>query len=152
MAAKKKSKPAEKKNGTQESKTAETSTVNLELPKINGQTASSEVLRLTPEGALLRVHRFTKQVASALAWDGEGVLVGTGFEGELWRFVSSGGARLAVVDAVQVVAVLGGGEAVLTQGPGSVLLRRDDREDARFRSEVHAFPRPVQFGRHQMES
>ncbi|MCP4896874.1 MAG: hypothetical protein GY906_07850, partial [bacterium] len=77
---------------------------DLELPKVNGATASSELIRLTPEGALIRVHRFTGQVASALASDGDGVLVGTGFEGEIWRFIEDGGARLATIDAVQATA------------------------------------------------
>jgi hypothetical protein len=126
---------------------AEPTTVELDLPKIDGATATSEVLRLTPEGALLKVHRFAKQVAVALAWDGEGVLVGTGFEGELWRFLPGGGARLASVDAVQVTAIVDGGSALLTQGPGGVLLRDGGPDrDARFRIDAKRFERPVRFG------
>ena len=96
----------------------------LKLPKVNGKTATSEIIQLTPEGGLLSVHRFVREVAASIAWDGGGLLVGTGWEGEVWRFVApGGGARLATVDAVQVVGVLGGGAALLTQGPGGVLLR-----------------------------
>ena len=131
--------------------TTETASLNLDLPKINGSTATSELVRLTPEGALLSVHRFTKQVASAVAWDGTGVLVGTGFEGEVWRFFADGGARLASVDAVQVVGILGGGDVLLAQGPAAVLERRSgDKESGRFRSEAARFPRPMRFGEYRV--
>jgi len=127
-----------------------TATVELDLPKVNGSTATSEVVRLTPEGAVLGVHRFTSQVASALAADGDGVLVGTGFEGEIWRFVESGGARLATVDAVQVVAFADGGRAALTQGPGGVLRRATPERPATFRGPANSFPRPARIGRYEM--
>jgi len=131
--------------------TTETASLNLNLPKINGSTATSELVRLTPEGALLSVHRFTKQVASAVAWDGTGVLVGTGFEGEVWRFSTDGGARLASVDAVQVVGILGGGDLLLAQGPAAVLERRSgDNEPGRFRSDAARFPRPMRFGEYRV--
>ena len=138
-----------KKNGEngQEKEAVVTVVGELKLPKVNGSTATSEVMRLTPEGGLLSVHRFTNQVATAIAWDGEGLLVGTGFEGEVWRFVADGGARLATVDAVQVVAVMDGGAALLTQGPGGVLVRDAERKSsARFRSQARKFERPVRFG------
>jgi hypothetical protein len=131
--------------------TTETASLNLDLPKVNGSTATSELVRLTPEGALLSVHRFTKQVASAVAWDGKGVLVGTGFEGEVWRFVTDGGARLASVDAVQVVGILDGGDLLLAQGPAAVLERQTgDDESGRFRSEAARFPRPMRFGEYRV--
>ncbi|HSO23462.1 MAG TPA: hypothetical protein VLT81_11160 [Chondromyces sp.] len=125
---------------------------DLKLPKVNGTTATSEILRLTPQGGLISVHRFTKEVASAVAWDGEGLLVGTGWEGELWRFVADGGTRLATVDAVQVVGIVGGGEALLTQGPGGVLWR-DRGPDRRgsFRSAPRQFEQPVQLGEFRVE-
>ncbi len=129
----------------------ETASLDLDLPKINGSTATSELVRLTPNGALLSVHRFTKQVASAVAWDGTGVLVGTGFEGEVWRFFADGGARLASVDAVQVVGILGGGDVLLAQGPAAVLERRSGAgESGRFRSEAARFPRPMRFGEYRV--
>lgn len=130
--------------------TTAAATVKLDLPKVNGSTATSEVVRLTPEGAVLGVHRFDGQVASALAADGDGVLVGTGFEGEIWRFVESGGARLATVDAVQVVAFTDGGRAALTQGPGGVLRRSTPERPATFRGPAQSFPRPVRVGRYEV--
>lgn len=144
-----------KKNSSEDDEngavSTETASLNLDLPKINGSTATSELVRLTPEGALLSVHRFTKQVASAVAWDGSGVLVGTGFEGEVWRFVADGGARLASVDAVQVVGILGGGDLLLAQGPAAVLERQPNgKESGRFRSEAGRFPRPMRFGEYRV--
>jgi hypothetical protein len=150
--------PPAKKNGTSSDEegegatvSTETSSLNLDLPKINGSTATSEVVRLTPEGALLSVHRFTRQVASAVAWDGSGALVGTGFEGEVWRFVADGGARLANVDAVQVVGMVAGGDILLVQGPAAVLRRRTgDEASGRFRSEAARFTRPMRFGEYRV--
>lgn len=129
----------------------ETASLDLKLPKINGNTATSEVVRLTPEGALLSVHRFTREVASAVAWDGAGLLVGTGFEGEVWRFVADGGARLASVDAVQVVGIVSGGEFLLAQGPAAVLRRQSGAgHEGRFRSGAENFPRPMRFGEYRV--
>jgi len=148
--------PAKKdKNGSDGDDDADDSTetagLDLDLPKINGNTATSEVFRLTPEGALLSIHRFTKQVASAVAWDGTGLLVGTGFEGEIWRFVADGGARLTTVDAVQVVGILGGGEILLAQGPAAVFRRQTGGGQAgRFRSGAQRFPRPMRFGEYRV--
>jgi len=82
--------------------------------------------------------------------DGDGVVVGTGYEGEVWRFVASGGARLTSVDAVQVVGIVGGGSALLTQGPGSVLWRRKGVREARYRIDVKQFVRPVRFGEYRV--
>ncbi len=145
-----KSKPA--KEGDEESAEA-TVTVsggtssNLDLPKVDGNTAASELLRVTPEGGLLSVHRFAKQVATTLAWDGEGVVVGTGYEGEVWRFLDSGGARLTTVDAVQVVAVARGAGALLTQAPSQLLWRRPSSErPATYRIDARQYPQPVRFG------
>ena len=126
------------------------SAMELDLPKINGNTATSELLRLTPEGALLRVHRFAKQVASAVAWDGSGVLVGTGYQGEVWRFLPEGGARLTTVDAVQVVGFIDDGEAVLTQGPGQVLWQRKGAVPSRYRINGQWLPIPVRFGEYEV--
>jgi len=130
---------------------ASTGTIELDLPKVNGTTATSELLRLTPDGALLSVHRFTKQIASAIAWDGEGVLVGTGYEGEVWRFIDGGGARLTTVDAVQVVGLLDGGDVLVTQAPGQVLRRLEAGErPARFRIQAKRLDRPVRFGEYRL--
>ncbi|MDX2435623.1 MAG: hypothetical protein QNL88_01120, partial [Acidobacteriota bacterium] len=125
---------------------------DLKLPKVNGKTATSEILQLTVDGGLLSLHRFTKEIAASVAWDGEGLLVGTGWEGEVWRFVADGGARLATVDAVQIVAVINGGEALLTQGPGGVLWRdADGARPGRFRSPTKDFKQPVRFGEYRVE-
>lgn len=145
--------PSAKDSGDQKSgngTSTETVTVDLDLPKLDGSTASSELLRLTPQGALLSVHRFAKQVATAVAWDGSGVLVGTGYQGEVWRFVDDGGARLTTVDAVQVVGIIGDGSALLTQGPGQVMWRSSQQREARFRSKGQNFPIPVQFGEYSV--
>jgi sugar lactone lactonase YvrE len=124
---------------------------DLDLPKVNGKTATSEVIKLTPEGGLLSIHRFTDQVASSAAWDGSGLLVGTGYKGEVWRFVDDGGARIATVDAVQVVGVIGGGEALLTQGPAGVMWRAGADRHGRFRSAAEKFRQPVRFGEFRVE-
>jgi len=132
--------------------TTQTASLDLDLPKINGATATSEVVRLTPEGALLSVHRFTRQVASAVARDGDGILVGTGFEGEVWRFVADGGARLASVNAAQVVGIVGDGRILLAQGPASVFVRRGAGDGAgRYRSAAQRLPRPARFGEYRIE-
>ena len=145
-----------KKNGDKtedgEVETEVTVTTDIKLPEINGKTATSEILKLTADGGLLSVHRFDREVATSIAWDGEGLLVGTGFEGEVWRFVNGGGARIATIDAVQVVGVVDGGAALLTQGPGGVLWRRTEGERAgRFRSKAQQFKQPVRFGEYRVE-
>ncbi len=140
---------AKKKNGGDGSSST-TDTLNLDLPKINGKTATSELVRITAEGALLHVHRFDRQVATALGVDGRGVLVGTGYEGEVWRFVATGGARLATLDAVQVTAFAPGG-ALVAQGPaGGWSADRAGRQRSRFRSKVKTFSRPVRFGMYRI--
>ncbi len=126
--------------------------VTLKLPKVNGTTASSELLRLTSTGAVLSVHRFASQVVTALGWDGSGVLVGTGYEGEVWRFTAKGGTRIASLDAVQVTKILAGGRFLLTQGPPAILSRKPvTRGGGTFRSAVERFQRPVVFGRFEVD-
>jgi len=126
---------------------------SLKLPKVNGKTAASELIRVTPEGVMLSVRRFADQVVSALAWDGSGVLAGTGWEGEIWRFEPGGrGARLAAVDAVQVVAFAGKGRVALTQGPASVLVRDlSGPGGGTFRSRIKRFKLPVRFGTYRVQ-
>ncbi len=145
----KKSSTAQTVNGGNGASSA-TESLNLDLPKINGKTARSELVRITPEGGLLHIHRFEKQVATALGVDGNGVLVGTGYEGEVWRFVSTGGARLATLDAVQVTAFAPEG-ALVTQGPAGVWeADGSGRQTSRFRSDAKVFPRPVRFGMYRI--
>jgi len=123
---------------------------DLKLPKVNGATATSEVLRLTGEGALLSMHRFTKQVATTITAVDEAVIVGTGYEGELWRFTEAGGAKLGVVDAVNVVRLLPGADYALTQGPAQ-LLRRQQDEEVTFRSQPHKLGLPAHLGVYSIE-
>jgi hypothetical protein len=72
--------------------------------------------------------------------------------GEVWRCVDGGGARVATVDAVQVVGVADGGAALLTQGPGGVLWRRAKADrNGLFRSKAQQFKQPVRFGEYKVE-
>ena len=135
-----------------EVKTEVTVTTDIKLPEINGKTETSEILKLTAEGGLLSVHRFTREVATSIAWDGGGLLVGTGYEGEVWRFVDGGGARIATIDAVQVVGVIDGGAVLLTQSPGGIMWRQAEGVRAgRFRSKAQEFKQPVRFGEYRVE-
>jgi len=86
-------------------------------------TATSEILRILPVGAAATAHRFTKQLAGALAWSDGGLLVGTGLEGELWQLVDGAAAQLDSVDAAQVVRLSGDGAWALVQGPVRLLRR-----------------------------
>lgn len=139
-------------NGDEESAETEISVGSeMKLPKVNGKTATSEVIKLTPDGGILSIHRFLEEVASAAAWDGEGLLVGTGYEGEVWRFVGDGGSRIATIDAVQVVGVIGAGRALLTQGPGGILWRDVDDRAGRYRSAAEQFKQPVHFGEFRVD-
>jgi hypothetical protein len=92
-------------------------------PKTNHGTATSEILRVSPQGAALTVHRFDKQIAYALAWGDGHLVVGTGLEGQLWQVTEDAPAELDAVDAAQVVRLAGDGTWVLTQGPVKLLHR-----------------------------
>jgi len=123
--------------------------LDLDLPKVKGKTAVSELLRLTPEGALLSVHRFPKQVAGSLALSGHEVLVGSGYDGEIWKFGTRGGARIAVLDAIQAVVMGAEGRFLLSQGPAALFERSEGEH--RFRSVAKRFDRPVRFGHYRIE-
>ncbi len=125
------------------------SATDLKLPKVGQATATSEIVRITSEGATLSVHRFTKQIASALTADGDGILVGTGFEGEVWRFTGAGGARVGVLDAAQVTAFGAGGGVALTQGPAAVL-RRSGTGVGTYRHDPLVLKRPARWGRYEV--
>jgi hypothetical protein len=92
-------------------------------PTTDKGTATSEILKITPEGAATILYSFTKQLAGTLAWGDDGLTVGTGMEGQLWRLVEGSAAQLDAVDAAQVVRVADGGEWVLTQGPVRLMKR-----------------------------
>ncbi|MDD5564647.1 MAG: hypothetical protein PHQ91_13120, partial [Thermoanaerobaculaceae bacterium] len=86
-------------------------------------SATSEIIRILPEGAATVAYRFTKPIADTLAWGAMGLVVGTGLEGQLWELVDGSAAQLDAVSASQVVKVAAGGEWVLTQGPVRLLHR-----------------------------
>lgn len=110
-----------------------------------GGTATSEIVRIHSSGAATPVYRFGKQLAGALAWGRDGLLVGTGLEGELWQLVENRAARLDTVDAAQVVRVAAAGDAVLTQGPVA-LLRRSGPPRGTFTSPVQDAGQPASWG------
>jgi hypothetical protein len=108
-------------------------------------TNASEVLRVLANGAVTTAHQFSKQIAGALAWGEDGVVIGTGLEGELWRLGAGVAAQLDTVDAAQVVRLAGGGEWVLTQGPVA-LLRRGGAPHGSFTSPVLDAGQPAEWG------
>ncbi len=115
-------------------------------PQTTGGTATSEVLKVVPQGAATVVHRFQSQIADALSWSDGGLVIGTGLEGELWRVVDDTPSRLDTVDAAQVVRVAGGGSWVLTQGPVQLLHRKGTPGGA-FVSPVLDAKEPARWGR-----
>ena len=106
---------------------------------------ASEILRVLANGAVTTAHRFGKQIAGALAWGEQGVVIGTGLEGELWRLSDGVAAQLDAVDAAQTVRIAGGGDWVLTQGP-VVLLRRGGAPRGTFTSPVLDAAQPAEWG------
>lgn len=111
----------------------------------SGATATSEIVRIHPSGAATAVHRFTKQLAGALAWGRDGLAVGTGLEGELWHLVEGAPVRLDSVDAAQVVRLAAGGDVVLTQGPVALLARSGPPRGS-FTSPVQDAGQPAAWG------
>jgi hypothetical protein len=106
---------------------------------------ASEILRVLANGAVTTAHRFGKQIAGALDWGEQGVVIGTGLEGELWRLSAGVAAQLDAVDAAQVVRIAGGGDWVLTQGPVT-LLRRGGAPRGTFTSPVLDAGQPAEWG------
>ncbi len=103
---------------------AVTVTTSETPPSQGGSGAVSEILRILPQGAVLTAHRFEKQLAATLDVTGNGVVIGTGLEGELWQLVDGVPARLDTVNAAQVTRVVGGGRWVLSQSPVALFERR----------------------------
>jgi hypothetical protein len=114
-------------------------------PQTPKGAATSEIVRIFPAGAAVSVHRFTKQIAGTLAWGDNGLVIGTGLEGELWQLVDGSAAQLDSVAAAQVVRVAAGGEWVLTQGPVK-LLRRSGPPHGTFASPPLDAGQPAQWG------
>ena len=92
-------------------------------PATPSGSATSEIVRILPEGAATLAHRFAKQIAGTLAWGEMGLVIGTTLEGQLWELVDGSAAQLDTVSATQVVRVAAGGDWVLTQGPVRLLHR-----------------------------
>jgi hypothetical protein len=114
-------------------------------PSTEKGTATSEILHILDVGAATSVHRFTKQLAGALAWSGNGLVIGTGLEGELWQIVDGAAAELDTIDAAQVVRLADGGRWVLVQGPVR-LLRRSGAPHGTFTSPPLDAGQPSQWG------
>ena len=114
-------------------------------PKTDNGTAASEILRIDPAGAATTWHRFTKQLAGALAWGDGHLVVGTGVEGQLWQVTEGAAAELDTVDAAQVVRLADGGVWVLTQGPVR-LLHRTGRPHGTFTSPALDAGQPAHWG------
>jgi len=92
-------------------------------PAADGGSATSEILRIFPAGGAITLYRFSRQLATALAWSGDALVAGTGIEGEIWQLAGEAAAELDTVDAAQVTALAGGGDLVLVQGPVRLLRR-----------------------------
>lgn len=120
-----------------------------ESPSTTPETAkgptTSEIVRILPQGAATTVHRFTKQIATTLAWGDGGLVIGTGLDGELWQLVEGSAAMLDTVNAAQVVRVTAGGAWVLTQNP-TRLLHRSGKVHGTFASPPLDAGQPAQWG------
>ncbi|MCU0290802.1 MAG: hypothetical protein MUF10_02250 [Thermoanaerobaculaceae bacterium] len=93
-------------------------------PPTDKGPSTSEIIRIHPSGAAVPAHRFTKQVAGALAWSPAGLVIGTTVDGELWQLVEGGVAMLDTVDASQVARLAGNGDWVVTIGPVKLMRRQ----------------------------
>lgn len=107
--------------------------------------ATSEIVRILPAGAATTAYRFTKQIASTLTWGEEGLVIGTGLDGELWQLVEGSAAMLDTVNAAQVSRVAAGGSWVLTQSP-TRLLHRSGKPRGTFASPPLDAGQPAQWG------
>ncbi|MFZ5803934.1 MAG: hypothetical protein ACOY7U_03680 [Acidobacteriota bacterium] len=107
---------------------------------------TSEVLLVSPQGAVTTLARFDKELAFTVAWDGPTVLVGTGLEGRLVQVVETVTVQLDTVDAGQITRLGSGGRLVLTQEPVKVLKRRGLPQGT-FTSAPLDAGQPAQWGR-----
>ena len=114
-------------------------------PPTDKGPSTSEIIRIHPSGAAVPAHRFTKQVAGALAWSPAGLVIGTTVDGELWQLVEGGVAMLDTVDASQVARMAGSGDWVLTIGPVK-LMRRQGSPDGTFVSPPLDAVQPASWG------
>lgn len=107
---------------------------------------TSEVLLVTPQGAVTTLARFEKELAFTVAWDGGQILVGTGLEGRLFQIVDGVTVQLDTVDAGQISKLAAGGSLVMTQEPVTVLQRRGAPRGT-FTSTALDAGQPAQWGR-----
>ncbi|MCS7183266.1 MAG: hypothetical protein NZ869_09195 [Thermoanaerobaculum sp.] len=114
----------------------------------SGETGrfASEVLQISPQGAVTTLMRFDKELAMTVAWGAGQVLVGTGLEGGLFQLVDSSSAQLDTVDAGQITRLASGGTLVLTQDPVK-LFRRRGQAQGTFTSKVLDAGQVAQWGR-----
>lgn len=138
-------KPPAKDDGGEATVTVSVSESASTTPQTAKGPATSEIVRILPAGAATSAYRFTKQIASTLAWGDEGLVIGTGLDGELWQLVEGSAAMLDTVNATQVVRVAAGGSWVLTQNP-TRLLRRSGKPRGTFASPPLDAGQPAQWG------
>ncbi len=121
-------------------------TVTTSAPSPDTGRFTSEVLLVTPQGAVTTLARFEKELAFTVAWGGAQVLVGTGLEGRLLQIVEGVTVQLDTVDAGQIVKLSTSGNLVLTQEPVKVL-RRGGAPQGTFTSAVLDAGQPARWGR-----
>lgn len=114
-------------------------------PKEKG-SAVSEILKVSPQGAVTTLHRFDRDLATTLAWQAGSLLVGTGLEGKLIQITEGAVAQLDTVDASQVSKLSSSAQALLTQGPVKLLVRRGEARGV-FTTPVLDAQQPAQWGR-----
>lgn len=123
-----------------------TVTVSTGAPSAETGRFVSEVLLVSPQGAVTTVARFEKELALTVAFLGGQVLVGTGLEGRVFQVLDSVVVQLDTVDAGQVTRLAEGGQWVLTQEPVKVLRRRGTPQGT-FTSATLDAGQPARWGR-----
>lgn len=109
-------------------------------------SAVSEILKVSPQGAVTTLHRFDRDLATTLAWGTGSLLVGTGLEGKLLQITEGFASQLDTVDASQVSKLSNSGQVLLTQGPVKLLVRRGQPKGV-FTSPVLDAEQPARWGR-----
>ena len=138
-------KPPAKDDGGEGTVTVTVSESASTTPQTAKGPATSEIVRILPAGAAMSAYRFTKQIASTLAWGDGGLVIGTGLDGELWQLTEGSAATLDTVNAAQVARVAAGGAWVLTENP-TRLLRRSGKPRGTLASPPLDAGQPAQWG------
>jgi hypothetical protein len=105
----------------------------------------SEILRISPQGAVTTLVRLEKELAGTVAFAGGSLLVGTGLEGKLLQVLDGSLAQLDTVDAGQISKLLPSQQAVLTQGPVQLFQRQGQPQGSFLSSPLDA-GQPAQWG------